>query len=334
MPTLDPHSPIRGAYIALEQLIAQRFPARQLRLAQRRRAKHVVAGPSRSHFRGRGLDFEEVRAYHNGDDIRTIDWRVTARTGLAHTKVFREERERPVLIVVDQRNSMFFGSTHCFKSALAAHLASLLAWSALQNGDRVGGLVFNDDGHTDVRPKRSRKSVLGLLSEIVQYNKALPRASQPLTHSAAAASSKKIAKGSEDQDADNSFVRMLENLRRIAHPGTRVFIISDFRGAACEPAKEQLFQLAKHTEVVALRCTDLLELELPKPGSYVVTDGTHRSQLQTGDKAARQQYHDRFHGQRAATQDHLQRLGVPVLDTLTSQAPFTVIAQFFSGRYA
>ncbi len=109
-----------------------------------------------------------MRSYQPGDDIRTIDWRVTARTGSAHTKLFREERERPVLVVVDQRSSMFFGSSHCFKSVLAAQLASLLAWSALHGGDRVGGLVFNEQGHQEVRPRRSRKTVLALLSQISQ----------------------------------------------------------------------------------------------------------------------------------------------------------------------
>ena len=137
-----------------------------MRLGRRNRALSVLAGPNKSNFRGRGIDFEEVRNYQPGDDIRSIDWRVTARTGTAHTKLFREERERPVLVAVDQRSSMFFGSSHCFKSVLAAQLASLLAWSALDAGDRVGGLVFNDASHREIRPRRSRKTVLALLSQI------------------------------------------------------------------------------------------------------------------------------------------------------------------------
>ena len=127
----DVTSPARGAYADLNDLIALRFPARQLGLARRNRALNALAGPNKSNFRGRGIDFEEVRSYQPGDDIRTIDWRVTARTGSAHTKLFREERERPVLVVVDQRSEMFFGSSHCCKSVLAAQLASLVAWSAL-----------------------------------------------------------------------------------------------------------------------------------------------------------------------------------------------------------
>src|SRR6056300_461999 len=156
----DANAPARGAYATLEDLIALRFPAQQLRLARRKKALSALTGPNKSNFRGRGIDFEEVRSYQPGDDIRTIDWRVTARTGSAHTKLFREERERPVLVVVDQRSSMFFGSSHCFKSVLAAQLASLIAWSALDAGDRVGGLVFNGEEHREIRPRRSRKNVL------------------------------------------------------------------------------------------------------------------------------------------------------------------------------
>src|SRR5210317_1518756 len=121
----DISSPARGAYTQLDDLIAQRFPAQQLTLKRRNRALSALAGPNKTNFRGRGIDFEEVRNYQPGDDIRTIDWRVTARTGNAHTKLFREERERPVMVVTDQRSGMFFGSSHCCKSVLAAQLASL-----------------------------------------------------------------------------------------------------------------------------------------------------------------------------------------------------------------
>ena len=176
MQLADVTLPARGAYSDLADLIALRFPARQLKLTRRNRALNALAGPNKSNFRGRGIDFEEVRNYQAGDDIRTIDWRVTARTGAAHTKLFREERERPVLVVVDQRNGMFFGSRHCFKSVLAAQLASLVAWSALDSGDRVGGLVFNGREHRDIRPRRSRRTALALLSQVVDYNCALPHA--------------------------------------------------------------------------------------------------------------------------------------------------------------
>ena len=304
----DVNSPARGAYVQLEQLIALRFPARQLQLTRRNRALNALTGPNKSNFRGRGIDFEEVRNYQPGDDIRTIDWRVTARTGSAHTKLFREERERPVLVVVDQRNSMFFGSTNCFKSVLAAHLASLVAWSALAGGDRVGGLVFDGAQHRDIRPRRSRKTVLALLSQIARYNRALPR---------------------ESADEPQPFAAMLANLRRIARPGSSVFLLSDFRGASDARAQEHLFQLAQHAQVTAIACADPLEAELPRAGRYAVTNGVERSELHTADRHLRSAYRQRFTQQHDTLAENLQRLGIPLLDATTDRAPFGLLQQYY-----
>lgn len=300
--------PARGAYAELNDLIALRFPARQLQLARRNRALSTLAGPNKSNFRGRGIDFEEVRSYQPGDDIRTIDWRVTARTGSAHTKLFREERERPVLVIVDQRNSMFFGSSHCFKAVLAAQLASLLAWSALHAGDRVGGLVFNDAGHQEIRPKRSRKTVLALLSQVAAYNGNLPL---------------------ETVDDPRSFADMVSNLRRIARPGSSLFLISDFRGAADERAREHLFELSKHTEITALDCSDAMESELPKAGTYSVTNGSERSQLHTADRQIRQRYQRHFQQHSEQLSTDLLRLGIPMLRARTDQPPFALLQKYY-----
>lgn len=304
----DVSSPARGAYADLNELIALRFPAKQLKLGRRTRALSTLAGPNKSNFRGRGIDFEEVRSYQPGDDIRTIDWRVTARTGSAHTKLFREERERPVMVVVDQRSGMFFGSSHCFKSVLAAQLASLLAWSALNGGDRVGGLVFNDNGHQEIRPRRSRKAVLALLSQITQYNSALP------------------ANAPGDQ---SSFANTLSNVRRIARPGSSLFLVSDFRGASDGQAREHLFELAKHTELTAVSCADPMEFELPPAGTYAVTNGSERSELHTGDRNLRQRYRLRLQQQHEQLSNDLLRLGVPLLVASTDQAPFELLQAYY-----
>lgn len=303
----DVTTPARGAHVALEDLIALRFPARQLRLGRRNRALSVLAGPNKSNFRGRGIDFEEVRSYQPGDDIRSIDWRVTARTGSAHTKMFREERERPVLIAVDQRDSMFFGSSHCFKSVLAAHLASLLAWSALDAGDRVGGLVFNGANHREIRPRRSRRTVLALLSQVTEYNLALPLPAS----------------------AGSGFTEALENLRRIVRPGSSLFLISDFRGADDEQAREQLFQLAQHIEITAIACSDPLEDDLPRAGNYAVTDGRSRSELDTANRSLRAAYKERARQQRELLSTDLLRLGIPLLQAATDQAPFSLLQNFY-----
>jgi uncharacterized protein (DUF58 family) len=308
MQLADIHAPARGAYAELDTLIALRFPAAQLKLGRRNRALSTLAGPNKCNFRGRGIDFEEVRSYQPGDDIRTIDWRVTARSGSAHTKLFREERERPVLVVVDQRSNMFFGSSHCFKSVLASQLASLLAWSALHGGDRVGGLVFNELGHQEIRPRRSRKTVLALLSQITTYNGALPL---------------------NDSAGEDRFTQMLSNLRRIARPGSSLFLVSDFRGASEEHAREHLFELAKHTELTAVACADPLESELPRAGLYAVTDGTERSELYTGDQQLRRRYQTQSQEQRDWLRNDLLKLGVPLLQASTDQSPFTLLQKYY-----
>ncbi|QIB67233.1 DUF58 domain-containing protein [Kineobactrum salinum] len=307
--------PARGAYVDLTELIGLRFAAAQLQLTRRNRALSALTGPNKASFRGRGIDFEEVRSYQPGDDIRTIDWRVTARTGTAHTKLFREERERPVLIVVDQRSNLFFGSRHCCKSVLAAQLASLLAWSALGNGDRVGGLVFNEQLHHEIRPRRNRRTVLALLSQIDSCNRQLP-----------------LPAGDGDSDDDDRLAAVLGNLRRIVRPGSNVYLISDFLGADTPAAREQLFRLAQHTEITALSCTDPMEAELPPPGRYAVTDGYRRSELNTANPKLRERYRLDRSRHRETLARELQRLGIPLLQASTEEPPFLLLQRYFGER--
>lgn len=308
MRTSDFTQPALGAHIDLAKLIGLRLAAGQLKLTRRTRALSTLAGPNKANFRGRGIDFEEVRSYQPGDDIRTIDWRVTARTGTAHTKVFREERERPVLVIVDQRSSLFFGSRNCCKSVLAAELASLLAWSALANGDRVGGLVFNEHDHREIRPRRSRKTVLAILSEVETFNRALPLESP----------------GQED-----SLGTMLANLRRIVRPGSSVYLISDFQGAETPAAREHLSRLAQHTEITALSCVDPIEQTLPPPGRYAVTDGKQRRELTTTDQRLRQRFEQQQANRNEALSQDLQRLGIPLLQASTLDSPFQLLQRYF-----
>jgi uncharacterized protein (DUF58 family) len=303
-------APALGAYCELSELIEQRHPAGKLDLNQRKRALSLLSGPNKTNFRGRGIDFEEVRAYQPGDDIRTIDWRVTARTGSAYTKLFREERERQVLVCVDQRTSMFFGSRTCCKSVLAARLGALLSWAALQRGDRVGGLVFSEREHHEIRPRRSRRSVLGLLNALTEMNQALPLA--PV-------------------ERPQSFADMLVELRRIARPGSSVFLVSDFRGALEERALEQLYQLGRHLEITALHCSDPLEQALPEAGRYTVTDGSARAQLFTGDRQVRDSFAEGFDSQLAALRQSLGKLGIPLIAASTAESPLGILQAYYAG---
>ncbi|GHD12168.1 hypothetical protein GCM10007052_12700 [Halioglobus japonicus] len=298
----------RGSYVQLEQLIAQRFPARKLQLLHRNRALSALAGANKSNFRGRGIDFEEVRRYQAGDDIRSIDWRVTARTGAAHTKLFREERERPVMLLVDQRQGMFFGSRYCFKSVLAAHLAALLTWSALEGGDKIGGLVFNRREHREIKPRRSRRTALALLSEICKYNAALP---------------------APPGEGGATLSDTLANLRRVTRPGSNVFLISDFQGIEDDMACDHLFQLAQHTQISAITCADSLEMNLPRGGRYAVTDGELRSELNTAHQGLREAYRESYRQRQEALDTIMQRLGIPLLRATTDESPFNLLQTYF-----
>ena len=294
--------PLHGAYCELHELTGARFAAAGWLLQQRQRAQSPLFGSIRSSVRGRGLEFEEVRAYQAGDDVRSIDWRVTARSGRPFTKLFREERERPVLLVVDQRQPMFFGSRHCFKSKLAVWLGAVLAWSALDNGDRIGGLIFGNDERHEIRPRRTRKTAMSWLNLLLAFNRRLQRDTQ--LHS-----------------AGQSLLAALGDLRRIARPGSTIYLIGDFYGIEHPLIREQLYAIARHCEVFALFIFDPLEQELPPPALYAVSDGAQRVVLDSGERAIREQHRKSFSAHRDLLQQILNSLGIALIDCSTSAPP-------------
>ena len=226
----------RGAIISLQQLLIQRHAAKIVEYVPYSRSIAGISGLHLSKLRGRGIDFEEFRPYQAGDDIRTIDWRVTARTGKPFTKVFREERERPVIIAVDQSSSMFFGSQVAFKSVIAAQAAAIFCWLAIDNGDRVGGLVFSDSDQALVRPKRSRRSALHLLNQLQTFNARLADKEARLA-------------SAEEGVAHGGLSQALADIRRITKPGSTLYILSDF-STLDETAIQYLNQLSRHNNVV------------------------------------------------------------------------------------
>jgi uncharacterized protein (DUF58 family) len=239
----------------IAELLALRAAAAAVDLAARpTRARAEPGGAAPSRQRGRGIEFEEVRAYAPGDDVRSIDWRVTARTGRPHTRVFRAERERPVYLLIDQRAQMRFGSQVRLKSVQALRAAALLAWAALGGGDRIGGLVLTDTGHHERRPRRSRHAVLELLRLGLAANMRLAAGEPP-----------RAAPESRLEDA-------LAALRRVARPGSLAVLISDFHDLD-GGAQRQLHLLARHVEVRGLWVLDPLERELPRGGTVRATDG-------------------------------------------------------------
>ncbi|MCB1662559.1 MAG: DUF58 domain-containing protein [Pseudomonadales bacterium] len=287
-----------NVYATLENLLRCRLMARDLKLSKQRKILSLQAGMHSSTFRGRGIDFAEVRAYQAGDDIRTIDWRVTARTGRPHTKLYTEERERPALVIVDQSQSMFFGSHVAFKSVVAARAAALLAWSALARGDRIGGIVFADAQHRDIRPRRSYHTVLQLTETLLEYNHALNLKNTP-----------KVSYTLADS---------LQQARRILKPGSELFVISDFADFD-EPSRSHLYQLSKHNDVVCVLIYDRLEEQLPPPGTYAISDGAQRAQINLHDEQVRATYAQIFGGKINLLQSRLDQLKIPLVKLRTDQ---------------
>ena len=304
-----------GAYVELAELIAARFLAKDLKLQQRRKALSLLAGPNKTNFRGRGIDFEEIRAYQAGDDIRTIDWRVTARTSKPYTKLFQEERERPLLIVTDQRQPMFFGSQFCFKSVMACHISALLAWAGLQQGDRVGGLVFGNHQHREIKPRRSRQSALAFIHLLEEYNGLLTKDTGPEI------SNKKNLRDS------------LQEVRRIAKPGNTIYLVSDFSDFNDQDIQKQLFLLSRHNEIVAFYIYDPLEKQLPPPGQYMVTNGQERHIINTADRLSRKAYQRQFDKNQLFLQQQMRKLGIPLIDVATTDAPLKPLLHYYGAKH-
>lgn len=280
-------------YVSLAQLMALQFQARDLSFVARQPQGSILAGNHASRLRGRGLNFDELRRYQPGDDLRHLDWRASLRTGKPVVRTFTEERDRPALIVVDQRMSMFFGSVRSFKSAVAAELGALAAWMVFNAGDRVGGLVFNDQRVDSVAPLRSRKRVEALCSHIVQQNAELT-ASNP------------------DHEGDGQLDKVLQQCLAVAGHDHLICLVSDFAGAG--PRTLQLMQqLSAHNDVIALQVYDPLALNVPSRGQLRVTQGQLQVELAVDQRQVRQPLGDFLGGRLKDVANLLRRSQVPLL---------------------
>jgi uncharacterized protein (DUF58 family) len=271
----------KGVRVSLKELIALREEARRLDLAPRSKVLATRSGGHLSRFRGRGMEFDESRVYQPGDDVRNMDWRVTARAGTPHVKLFREERERPLWLMVDLGPSMRFGTRVAFKSVVAARAAGLLAWAAADKSDRVGGLVFDETRRFEQRPAARTRGLLPLLHALADLS--------------APPSSKGMSRNDIEIPHSTGFVEAAEALVRLVRPGSLVFLLSDFVGLIAERAP-WLAQLAEANEVVLVQVHDPLEEQAPPPGLYPVTDGRRRGVLDTETAARRAAWHARFAG--------------------------------------
>ncbi len=295
-----------GAEIKTDNLVALRHLANLLPIHKQKKVLNEMSGIHTSNLRGRGVDFSEVRSYQPGDDIRAMDWRVTARTQKPHIKVFREERERPIMIICDLRSSMFFGTQYAFKSVLAADLASLFSWSALNNGDRIGALFFDNTREIDIRPKPGRKQVLSVLHELAEFN----QAQKPM-----------------EESSTSRLADMCRHARRVTRPGSTVYFISDWQGFD-QDCERQLYQINKHNDVVAINIFDSFEASILPVGSYPLTDGQQKMQLECYSNAQAIEHQEAFKLRQLDLKKRTLKLGMPLINL---QAKSDVISELRSG---
>ncbi|MCG8516710.1 MAG: DUF58 domain-containing protein [Pseudomonadales bacterium] len=305
-----------ATFIDLPALIRLQADARALRLPSARQVRRVQAGMQASPRRGRGMAFAEVRPYQPGDDIRSIDWRVTARRQTPHTKLYEEERERPVLMVCDLNRSHFFSSTGAYKQVRSAQVTALLAWLALAAGDQVSGIVFNEQDIVVQRPARRKKSVLRLLDYLAHYQH------RPDT---------RLTGDSRPERARIHLDTALQETLRVSHTGARIFVISDFLDLSDDTAG-LLANVAQHNSVTAIRVTDPLEHRLPEKGWFAVTGPDGPIWFNASDRRFQEAFAARVAKHETALTQCFQRSGVECQTLATDAEPVRFLQSLLGPR--
>lgn len=291
-----------GIHLDAAELIALRPRCNALALPMHSPAASALAGAYRSRFRGRGVDFLESRSYQPGDDIRNMDWRVTARTGRPHTKIFQEERERPVLIVLDAGPSLFFGTRRQLKSVAAGKMAAAIAWTAVRRGDRIGAFLFSGTAHRELRPAGGRRGAMRVIRGLTEALQPPERAPQEAPLSSA-----------------------LERVRHAIRPGSLMIVISDFFSLD-DNCNRHLSRLRQHNDVIGCQVIDPSEERLP-PGRYPITDGFERSLLDTARSAGRARFDAMSQEHRDAPRRLFQRHQCGWLRLSTTDDPVDVLGR-------
>lgn len=277
---------------------------RQIEIVTNRIVNEVMAGSYHSVFKGRGMEFEEVREYTPGDDVRSIDWNVTARTGAPYVKTYVEERELTVVLMVDLSGSTDFGSRERLKSELAAELCALLAFSAIKNNDRVGLLIFTDRVEKFIPPKKGKNHVLRVIREVLFF--------RPEHHATNVPSA-------------------VEHITRVLKRKSVVFLISDFYA---EHLRRPLSVLNRNHDLIAVRVSDPRELDIPPIGLVPFEDPETGEVVfvDTFSKEFRTNYEKTIQGFREQTEEMFRQLKIDFVNIETDKPYLDSLIQLFRRR--
>ena len=283
-------------YAQLPELIKLQFQAKGFSFLPKQPARSILTGRDSSKLRGRGLNFEELRHYRSGDDIRTMDWKVTNRTRKPHVRVYTEERERNVMLFVDMRISMFFGSEQRMKSVAAAEAAALAAWRIIAVGDRVGAVIFNDDEIINITPARSHTTVLQILSKLANFSQRL-RAGQRA-----------------NPGQLNTALKTLS--RNLTHDG---LVISVGDGAGWNKGTtDRIKKIAQHNDIIVIKVFDRAEEQLPAIDHLIVSDGQLQVEIRGKRLDLRELFQQNFGQQLGMIRHELKKHAIPVIDINTN----------------
>lgn len=299
--------------VDLSELLQLSQNARFLSLSALRRPASQ-SGQHMSRLLARGMEFAESRRYQSGDDIRNIDWRVTARTGRTHTKLFAAEKERSVLISVDMQSSMFFASRGVFKSVQAAMMMGSIAWSAALAGDRLGGIIFDGVNFFESRPALGKKGVFPFLHALAEQANFLQT------------KIKRTLPPSEE-----AMDQAITHLHQVAKPGSLIFMVSDFRHLTSY-AQNLLIQISLHSDLCLCFIYDQLERQLPRNDNFPVKNGKIELDVDTYTKGNLEKYHQQFIERRAKVASLTTHRHIHFIECGTEEECFDVLMKHFSKR--
>jgi uncharacterized protein (DUF58 family) len=287
-----------GVYADLDELVRLQFKASGFSFLPRQPVHSILSGRHASKLRGRGLNFEELRNYLPGDDTRNIDWKVTARTRTPYVRVYTEEKDRTVWLLIDQRVGMFFGSKERMKSVVAAEVAAISAWRVLSTGDRVGALVFNDSEISVVPPHRSRERVMQILKQVVEKNHAL--------HA-----------GSDLKPEPGKLNEVLKQVSILARHDCLICLITDGDGLNPETRKH-ITRLSEHNDVLTAFIYDPLEKDIPAAGRLRFADDEGQVEADTSSRKLRTGFQSEFEEKLERIQSASRKFSMPVLPLQTT----------------